>query len=358
MPFPASDLRLCPLVETRQRGARLQANRAFDDLIARAREPVDANQIDARLVCPVPGVERAKRVVRYESRGCKQLDGVLIRRIARQRRGCEVRGFGPATLENANTRQLAERRIARTRDRRCKRALGSVQIVLLGLPHAFRDLLIARRCGPLDSRFALARDVGRHWRCWPRAQWRGDDEHPATGGAPALVEVRGAGDAERCTRGIVEHDAVRIARDDDDVVIGAGMVFDERDDGTALLELARERVAGPVDGDRVPRPRAKIRGERVRSDTAGLAIDERLECVGVDPALTPVAHHHRGCGAPAQQFRLGDEGDVEQRERLRAGGRRKKDERKRDQPRAHERNPGLVQHATAPGSARSTRADQ
>jgi hypothetical protein len=56
-----------------------------------------------------------------------------------------------------------------------------------------------------------------------------------------------------------------------------------------------------------------------------------LKRLGVYPTLTPIAHHHRCRRTAAQQLGLRNERDVEQRERLRPAGRRKKGEREREQ---------------------------
>src|SRR5437867_8116902 len=56
----------------------LQANEMLNDLVTSMRQPVNANQIDARLVRLVPGIERTERVVADEPRGGKELCCVLV----------------------------------------------------------------------------------------------------------------------------------------------------------------------------------------------------------------------------------------------------------------------------------------
>ena len=105
--------------------------------------------------------------------------------------------------------------------------------------------------------------------------------------------------------------------DDDDVVEGAGTIFNQREDRPSTGKLgAREHL---VASDRGGGPAASrdIGSERIGPDAGRAPIDEVRKRVGRQGALAPVAQHHRGGRAAAQRFGLRDVGNVEKGNRWR-----------------------------------------
>ena len=249
----------------------------LNDVVTRTCQPIHPNQIDARLAHLVPGVECAERIIRHKPRGREEPPRILVRRIARQCRRRQIRGVRPSALDDTNTRELPERGVARARERRHQRAFGTIQIAPFRLPYAFGNLLVAgrRRC---DRRctLALGRAPGRRSLDFARG-WRCHDEHPSRGRRPSPVKIGRARHPEGRASGIVKDHAIRVSRDNDDIVIGAGVILDERDDRSALLELAGEGLGRPWNFERAPVSGAKVRRQRVRADAACFPVDERLK---------------------------------------------------------------------------------
>jgi len=108
--------------------------------------------------------------------------------------------------------------------------------------------------------------------------------------------------------------AALVRRDHDDVVEGGRAILDERQDRTPPRQLCPHRHPAPGDGRRVPSPAREVGDQRVRSDARSAAVDEAGKRFGRYVALAPVAQHHGGRGAAAQQLGLGNEGNVEKLE--------------------------------------------
>ena len=93
-----------------------------------------------------------------------------------------------------------------------------------------------------------------------------------------------------------------------------GTIFDERNDGAAEGELAPDELGRAGDPNRLPPALDERAGQRIGTDAAGTAIDQRREILGIDPTLSPVPQHHRCGRAAAQRFGLRKERHVQQRQ--------------------------------------------
>jgi hypothetical protein len=118
-----------------------------------------------------------------------------------------------------------------------------------------------------------------------------------SGRSPFPIERRSRHHLKWRARGIVEDDPAFVPGDDDDVVVRAGPLLDQRNHRTATLDLLPEEHWIAVSGARLPSPPLKIGGERGRPDSARAAIDKRREALGIEPCRAPVAQHHRGSGS-------------------------------------------------------------
>jgi hypothetical protein len=98
-------------------------------------------------------------------------------------------------------------------------------------------------------------------------------------------------------------------------------VFDEDDQGPPAGEMFRNDLRVTSKRDGLPPLIPQSPDQIVAADSGRIFVDQASECIRVDNGASPVPHHHRHGGAAAQRLGLGNEGNVENRERRRWLGR-------------------------------------
>ena len=72
------------------------------------REAANRDEIDVWLLDSIPRLAAHLRIVLYEATGGEQLPGVRVRRIRRERGGCELAYFGPPPLQQTQSGELSK----------------------------------------------------------------------------------------------------------------------------------------------------------------------------------------------------------------------------------------------------------
>ena len=133
----------------RQNGAGFDINEVLDDAVTRILQARNSNKIQARLVEPVPGLERARRVPFDEPARRQNTPGVIGLRRQFHGARCERPGFVPFLIEEPHPGELEVRvsRCGTERDGRFERLRSGNAIAGADKPDAFRHERCARRVG-------------------------------------------------------------------------------------------------------------------------------------------------------------------------------------------------------------------
>jgi hypothetical protein len=110
----------------------------------------------------------------------------------------------------------------------------------------------------------------------------------------------------------VKDEATLGRTNDDDVVVGARPILDQRQHRSSVaVDLVGQARFGPGNRHRGPPPTIEVTDQIGGPNAASVVIHQVRERFGVHAAHAPEAQHHRRSGAAAEVFGLRNEGNVE-----------------------------------------------